>query len=123
MRAHRQGCLIRLGLLVAVASLGLAAAPGTARAQSASGDDLLWVCEHYGCEKEIILLTQAVMRDQKTGASYTVSDPVCFRQETTWSEIVAVVQTGLKAHPETRQRDVHALVLSYLSAAFPCVPT
>ena len=115
---------MRAVLLASFLGLAMAAAPGTARAEPASGNDLLWVCQHYGCESEIIRLTQAVMRDQKAGAPYTTaSDPVCFRQETTWSQIVAVVQGQLSKHPETLQQDVHPLVLSYLAAAFPCVPT
>ena len=84
---------------------------------------MLWVCEHYGCESEVALLTQALVRDQKAGVPYTIGfDPVCFPREVTWSQVVVVVQRGLHAHPEELHRDVHGLVLSYLSAAFPCSP-
>ncbi len=82
---------MRAALLAAVLGAALDAASANARAEQASGYDLLWVCEHYGCDSEVRLLTQALIRDQTAGVPYTAGlDPVCFPPEVTWPKVVAV---------------------------------
>jgi hypothetical protein len=114
---------MRRALLTVGLSVALATASADAGAEPASGDDLLWVCDHYGCDKEITLLTEVLIRDQRARVPYTAGfDPVCIGPEVTWPQVVTAVQQGLRAHPEALHQDVHGLVLAYLAAAFPCSP-